>query len=48
MVAELLLPEASELADTDGVELDFSLGCQGGMDAGAQPNRCCSMLCRVV
>jgi len=36
MVAELQLPEASELAGTHGVELDFSLGCQGRLDAGVR------------
>ena len=33
-MAEVLLPEPAALAGTDAVELDFSLGCQGRLDAG--------------
>ncbi len=35
-MAEVLLPEPAALAATNTVELDFSLGCQGRLDAGRQ------------
>ena len=34
IVAEVLLPEPAALTGTDALELDFSLGCQGRLDAG--------------
>ncbi len=48
MVADLQLPEATEPGGTHGVELDFSLGCQGRLDAGVHTNPDANVLSRCV